>query len=95
MAFGILGAAGCVRTQNLARFLFLGELSLHGSLRPVKGTLSMAVMGRELGIDNLIVPEAKAREAAVVDGIRAYRLLLGFSVMIGLHFDSSGTLCVE
>ena len=72
MAIGILGAAGCVRTQNLARFLFLGELSLDGSLRPVKGTLSMAVMGRELGIDHLIVPEANAREAAVVDGIRAY-----------------------
>jgi magnesium chelatase family protein len=72
MAIGILGAAGCVRTQNLARYLFLGELSLDGSLRPVKGTLSMAVMGRELGIDHLIVPEANAREAAVVDGIRAY-----------------------
>jgi magnesium chelatase family protein len=72
MAIGILGAAGCVRTQNLARFLFLGELSLDGSLRPVKGTLSMAVMGRELGLDHLIVPEANAREAAVVDGIRAY-----------------------
>ena len=72
MAIGILGAAGCVRTQNLARFLFLGELSLDGSLRPVKGTLSMAVMGRELGIDHLIVPEANAREAAVVEGIRAY-----------------------
>jgi magnesium chelatase family protein len=72
MAIGILGAAGCVRTQDLARFLFLGELSLDGSVRPVKGTLSMAVMGRELGIDHLIVPEANAREAAVVDGIRAY-----------------------
>src|SRR6185369_5045800 len=62
MAIGILGAAGSVRTQDLNRFLFLGELSLDGSVRPVKGTLSMAVMGRELGIDHLIVPEANARE---------------------------------
>ncbi len=72
MAVGILGAAGCVRSQNLAAFLFMGELSLDGSVRPVKGTLSMAVMAREKGIDRLIVPEANAREAAVVDGVRAF-----------------------
>jgi len=72
MAVGILGASGCVRTQNLSEYLFLGELSLDGSVRPVKGTLSMAVMARERGIGHLIVPEANAREAAVVDGVRAY-----------------------
>ena len=72
MAVGILGASGCVRTKNLSEFLFLGELSLDGSVRPVKGALSMAVMARERGIGHLIVPEANAREAAVVDGVRAY-----------------------
>ena len=72
MAIGILGAAGCVRTQNLSKYLFLGELSLDGSLRPVKGTLSMAVMARDEGMDHLVVPEANAREAAVVDGVRAF-----------------------
>lgn len=72
MAVGILGASGCVRSQNLSDFLFLGELSLDGSVRPVKGTLSMAGMARERGIGHLIVPEANAREAAVVDGVRAY-----------------------
>jgi magnesium chelatase family protein len=72
MAIGILGAAGCVRTQNLLGYLFLGELSLDGSVRPVKGTLSMAVMAREKGIGRLIVPEANAGEAAVVDGISAF-----------------------
>jgi magnesium chelatase family protein len=72
MAVGILGASGCVRAQNLSEFLFLGELSLDGSVRAVKGTLSMAVMARERGIGHLIVPEANAREAAVVDGVRAY-----------------------
>ncbi len=72
MAVGILGAAGCVRSQNLAGFLFMGELSLDGSVRPVKGTLSMAAMAREKGINRLIVPEANAREAAVVDGVRAF-----------------------
>ena len=72
MAVGILGAAGSVRSQNLSGFLFMGELSLDGSVRPVKGTLSMAVMARDKGIDRLIVPEANAREAAVVEGVRAF-----------------------
>ncbi len=72
MAIGILGASGKVRSQSLTRHLFMGELSLDGSLRPVKGTLSMAVMAREAGLDHLIVPEANAREAAVVEGIRVY-----------------------
>jgi magnesium chelatase family protein len=72
MAVGILGAAGCVRSQGLSRYLLVGELSLDGSIRPVKGTLSMAVMGRESGLDHLVVPEADAREAAVVDGVRVY-----------------------
>jgi magnesium chelatase family protein len=72
VAVAILGAAGCVHTQDLSSFLFLGELSLDGSIRPVKGTLSMAVMARDKGIVHLIVPESNAPEAAVVDGIRAY-----------------------
>src|SRR2546427_9960636 len=56
MAIGILGAAGCVRTQNLAKYLFLGELSLDGSLRPVKGTLSMAAMALAAGLGLLGPP---------------------------------------
>ncbi len=72
MAIGILGAAGCVRSQDLARYLFMGELSLDGLIRPVKGILSMAVMARENGLTHLIVPEANAREAAVVEGVRVY-----------------------
>ncbi len=72
MAVGILGAAGSVREQNLSSYLFMGELSLDGSVRPIKGALSMAVMAREKGIDRLIVPEANAREAAVVEGVRAF-----------------------
>jgi magnesium chelatase family protein len=72
MAVGILGASGCVRVQNLSSYLFMGELSLDGTIRAVKGTLSMAAMAREKGLHHLIVPEANAREAAVVDGIRAF-----------------------
>jgi len=72
MAVGILGASGCVKTQNLSAYLFMGELSLDGSIRPIKGTLSMAAMARDRGLKHLIVPEANAHEAAVVDGVRAF-----------------------
>ncbi|MFH1574521.1 MAG: YifB family Mg chelatase-like AAA ATPase, partial [Acidobacteriota bacterium] len=72
MAVGILGASGLIQSADLSNFLFLGELSLDGSLRPVKGTLSMAVMGRDRGLTELMVPESNAREAAVVHGVRAY-----------------------
>src|SRR5579859_3360612 len=49
--------------------MFLGELSLDGSVRPVRGALSAAIAARENGIKSLAVPETNAREAAVVDGI--------------------------
>ena len=72
MAIGILGASGCVHSQSLAGTLFLGELSLDGSVRSIKGALPMAVMAREEGLTRLVVPEANAREAAVVDGVSTY-----------------------
>jgi len=96
MAIAILGAAGCVHAPTLSDYLILGELSLDGSLRPVKGTLSMAVMARERGIGRLVVPEANAREAAVVEGVRAYparslphvvELLNGKEALIPLAVD--------
>lgn len=72
MALGILGAMGVV--QSAEPYLFIGELSLDGSLRPVRGTLSMAVCARNRGIANLIVPEGNAAEAAVVEGVRVFGL---------------------
>ena len=72
MAVGILGATKVLRTSDLSSFLFMGELSLDGQVRPVKGALSAAAMAREKGLRNLIVPEANALEAAVVEGIRAF-----------------------
>jgi magnesium chelatase family protein len=74
MAVGILGVSGKVPQQDLDRFLFLGELSLDGSLRPIKGILPMALMAREQGMEHLVVPEANAREGAVVPGIRTHAI---------------------
>jgi magnesium chelatase family protein len=72
MAIGILGASGSFPKTNLSACLFMGELSLDGSIRPIKGTLSMASMARDRGLHRLIVPEANAREAAVVSGVEAF-----------------------
>jgi len=70
MALGILGAMGAV--PALDHHIFLGELSLDGAIRPVRGALSVAVCAKARGIANLIVPAENAAEAAVVDGVNVY-----------------------
>ena len=70
MALGILGAMGMVARSD--QHLFVGELSLDGSIRPVRGALSMAVCARSQGIANLLVPADNAAEAAVADGVRVF-----------------------
>ncbi len=72
MALGILGCEGTFFGKALDGFVFLGELSLDGGVRPVRGALSAALAARERGIRVLAVPEGNAREAAVVDGIEVY-----------------------
>jgi magnesium chelatase family protein len=70
MAMGILGAMGTVK--SLDRHVLVGELSLDGAVRPVRGALSVAVCAREQGITNLILPADNAAEAAVVEGVSVY-----------------------
>src|SRR3954454_10386544 len=70
VALGILGAMGAV--PNLDHHILIGELSLDGAIRPVRGALSIAVCAREKGILNRIVPAENAAEAAVVEGVKVY-----------------------
>jgi magnesium chelatase family protein len=70
IATGILGAMGSV--VRLDQHLLVGELSLDGAIRPVRGALSMAVCARGQGIPNLILPSENAAEAAVVEGVNVY-----------------------
>ena len=72
LAIGILATAGEVHPDLLKRTMLLGELSLDGSLQPVKGALPVAIMAREMGYENLIVPEQNIREAAVVNRLKVY-----------------------
>jgi magnesium chelatase family protein len=69
MALGILCATGLVKPDRLERALVLGELSLDGCLRPVKGVLSVALYCRRKGLGPLIVPADNAAEASVVSGV--------------------------
>src|ERR1700733_12299829 len=72
MALGLAGCQGTFFGKILDTHVFLGELSLDGGVRSVRGALSAALAARERGIKNLVVPEANAREAAVVEGIRVF-----------------------
>ena len=70
MALGILGAMGVVGPSD--QHLFIGELSLDGSIRPVRGALSVAACARRQGIANLLVPMENAAEAAVAEGVHVF-----------------------
>src|ERR1700689_3701693 len=70
MALGILGAMNVVGPAE--DHLFVGELSLDGAIRPVRGALSIAACARRKGIKNLLVPVDNAAEAAVADGVRVF-----------------------
>lgn len=70
MALGILGAMGVVRDPP--DHMFVGELSLDGTLRPVRGALSIAACARARGITNLLVPAENAAEASVAEGVRVF-----------------------
>ncbi len=72
MAVGILAAAGSIQPGALRELAFLGELSLDGSLRPVKGAVSMAVAAKQAGLRGLVVPVQNATEAAMVEGLAVY-----------------------
>ena len=72
MALGIMGAMGTIPSDSMENFLVVGELSLDGGLRPVRGALPVAVCAKTSGIPNVIVPAANAAEAAVVEGVNVY-----------------------
>ncbi|MFW6147126.1 MAG: YifB family Mg chelatase-like AAA ATPase [Thermodesulfobacteriota bacterium] len=69
MAIGILAATGLVPTAILASYIIIGELSLDGSIRAIKGALSMAIMAKNMGLQGIYLPSENAMEAAVVKGI--------------------------
>src|SRR3989338_6415740 len=69
IAIGIIMAEGVLEMNSTQGYLFTGELSLDGKIKPVRGALSMAITAKRLGLKGVILPEENASEAAVVKGI--------------------------
>ena len=72
LALGMLAGNNMLPAESMQRIVFVGELGLDGSLRSVRGMLSIAIKARSMGFDALIVPQANAQEAAVVNRLKVY-----------------------
>jgi magnesium chelatase family protein len=81
IAVGILAATEVVRKDELDGFFILGELSLYGGVKPIRGTLPISVAARNSGLRGLIIPEGNAKEAAVVKGIEVLAVKNLFEVV--------------
>jgi len=85
LAVGILIASDQVKCDEIAEYLMMGEMSLDGSLQPIRGVLPMSIKAREEGFKYLIVPKENAKEAAIVNDIK----VLGASTIMEVinHFE--------
>lgn len=72
IALGLLQASEQTKMIGLSDYLIMGELSLTGEIRPIKGALSMAIEAKKQGIKSLILPRENATEAALIDGLDIY-----------------------
>jgi magnesium chelatase family protein len=72
IAMGILAASQQIDAPELDQYIIMGELSLDGGLQPIKGALPIAIEAQKAGFKGFILPEANAREAAIVDDLEVY-----------------------
>ncbi|MBP6609873.1 MAG: YifB family Mg chelatase-like AAA ATPase [Paludibacter sp.] len=72
LAIGMLAGDEKIKSENLEKYVLMGELSLDGSLQPIKGVLPIAIKAREEGYKGFILPKQNAREAAVVNNLEVY-----------------------
>ena len=87
LAIGILAASNQIQSQHIEKYLIMGELSLDGSLQPIRGALPIAIKAKEEGFSHLIVPKSNAKEAAIVAGIE----VLGAKCILEVieHFNAT------
>ena len=83
LAIGMLAGSEVLKSRELKHYMIMGELSLDGSLQPIRGALPIALCARKEGFKGLILPAANAEEAAVVDGLDVYGLN---NIMEVIHF---------
>lgn len=72
LALGILSASDQIKADNINEYIIMGELSLDGSLQPIKGALPIAIKAKEDGFKGFILPKQNANEAAIVSGLDVY-----------------------
>lgn len=72
LAMGILAASNQINAPEIDRYIIMGELSLDGSLNPIKGVLPIAIKAREEGFKGFILPKSNAKEAAIVSDLDVY-----------------------
>ena len=72
LAIGILAASEAIKSDDLENYLLMGELSLDGTILPIKGVLPIAIKARELGFKGIILPKKNGKEAAVVNNLEVY-----------------------
>lgn len=75
LAIGILAASEEIKKEQLEHYMIMGELSLDGTLQPIRGALPIALQAKAAGFKGLILPQSNAREAGVVDGLDVYGML--------------------
>ncbi|MCQ2246027.1 MAG: YifB family Mg chelatase-like AAA ATPase [Bacteroidaceae bacterium] len=72
LAIGIMAAAEMINSETISHYMIMGELSLDGSLQPIRGALPIALRAKEDGFEGIILPQQNAKEAAVVNGLKVY-----------------------
>jgi len=72
LALGILTASNQIQSENLEKYIIMGELSLDGGLQPIKGALPIAIKAKEEGFTGFILPSQNAKEAAIVSDLKVY-----------------------
>ncbi|WP_438711727.1 YifB family Mg chelatase-like AAA ATPase [Aquimarina muelleri] len=90
LALGILAASSQIKGTSISEYLIMGELSLDGSLQPIRGALPIAIKAREEGFKGFILPNQNAKEAAIVDNLEVYGVDNIKEVID--FFDEKGTL---
>ena len=72
IAMGILAASGQIKSEKIGDYLIMGELSLDGSLQPIRGALPIAIKAREEGFKGFILPKQNVKEAAIVNDLKVF-----------------------
>jgi len=72
IALGLLAASSQLSSTHLHEYVVMGELSLDGTIKPIKGALPIVLVAKQQGFKGVIVPIENAPEAAIVDGVEVY-----------------------